>query len=88
MRNTEDPAQRDFRMLRRARLSRRTVLGAAACLVLGLLGLISTAEAKLLRSGPAIPRGMGVTFEAAYPAQLEATSFKSAETTVCSCFVP
>jgi len=70
--NTGNPAQRDFRKLRQPRLSRRTFLGAAACLVLGLFGLVAPAEAQIVALGASNTRGMGVAFEAAYPAQLEA----------------
>ena len=71
MPNTGDPAQHDFRKLRQPRLSRRTFLG-AACLVLGLFGLVAPAEAQFVALGASNTRGMGVAFEAAYPAQLEA----------------
>jgi acyl-CoA thioesterase-1 len=59
-------------MLRQLRLSRRTFLGAAACLVLGLLGFVATAKAQIVALGASNTRGMGVALEAAYPAQLEA----------------
>ena len=72
MPNTGNPAQHDFRKLRQPRLSRRTFLGAAACLVLGLFGLFVPAEAQIVALGASNTRGMGVAFEAAYPAQLEA----------------
>jgi acyl-CoA thioesterase-1 len=57
-------------MPRRPRLSHRTFLG-AACLVLGLLGFVAAAEAQIVALGASNTRGMGVAFEAAYPAQLE-----------------
>jgi hypothetical protein len=72
MENTGEPARYDCRMLRPLRLSCRTFLGAAACLVLGLLGFAATAEAQIVALGASNTRGMGVAFEAAYPAQLEA----------------
>jgi acyl-CoA thioesterase I len=72
MPNTGDPAQHDFRKRRQPRLSRRTFLGAAASLVLGLFGLVAPAEAQIVALGASNTRGMGVAFEAAYPAQLEA----------------
>jgi acyl-CoA thioesterase-1 len=59
-------------MLRPLRLTRRTFLEAAACLVLGLLGFAATAEAQIVALGASNTRGMGVALEAAYPAQLEA----------------
>ena len=71
MPKTGDPAQHDFRKLCQPRLCRRTFL-AAACLVLGLLGLVAAAEAQIVALGASNTRGMGVAFEAAYPAQLEA----------------
>jgi acyl-CoA thioesterase-1 len=40
--------------------------------VLGLLGFAATAEAQIVALGASNTRGMGVAFEAAYPAQLEA----------------
>jgi len=70
--NTGEPARHGCRMLRPLRLTRRTFLGAAACLVLGLLGFAATAEAQIVALGASNTRGMGVTFEEAYPAQLEA----------------
>ena len=72
MPNTGNPAQHDFRKLRRPRLSRRTFLGAAACLVLGLFGLVAAAEAQIVALGASNTRGMGVALDASYPAQLEA----------------
>ena len=72
MPNTGDCGRPNFRILRRPRLSRRTFLCAAACLVLGLLGLVAAAEAQIIALGASNTRGMGVAFEAAYPAQLEA----------------
>ena len=75
MENTGEPARHDCRMLRLLRFTRRTFLGAAACLMLGLLGLFgfaATAEAQIIALGASNTRGMGVAFEAAYPAQLEA----------------
>ena len=72
MENTGEPARHDCRMLRPMRLTRRAFLGAAACLVLGLLGFAATAKAQIVALGASNTRGMGVAFEAAYPAQLEA----------------
>ena len=72
MPNTGGPAQHGVRKLSQPRLSRRTFLGAAASLVLGLFGLVAPAEAQIVALGASNTRGMGVAFEAAYPAQLEA----------------
>ena len=72
MENTGEPPRDDCRMLRPLRLSHRTFLGAAACLVLGLLGFAATPKAQIVALGASNTRGMGVAFEAAYPAQLEA----------------
>jgi acyl-CoA thioesterase-1 len=72
MPNTGDPARHDFRMLRQPRLSRGTFLGATACLVFGLFGLVAAAEAQIVALGASNTRCMSVAFEEAYPAQLEA----------------
>ena len=44
----------------------------AACLVLGLFGLVAPAEAQIVALGASNTRGMGVALDASYPAQLEA----------------
>ena len=72
MPNTGRRAPDDFRMQRQPRVSRRTCLGVAACLVFGLVGLVPAAEAQIVALGASNTRGMGVASEAAYPAQLEA----------------
>jgi len=72
MPNTGDQVRHDFRMLRQPRLSRRTFLGATACVVFGLFGFVAAAEAQIVALGASNTRGMGVAFEEAYPAQLEA----------------
>jgi acyl-CoA thioesterase I len=45
---------------------------AVVCLVLDLLGLVAVAEAQVVALGASNTRGMGVAFEEAYPAQLDA----------------
>ena len=72
MPNREDRARHEFRMQRQPPLSRRTFLGASACLVFGLVGLVAAAQAQIVALGASNTRGMGVAFEEAYPAQLEA----------------
>ena len=72
MEYTGELSRHDCRMLRPLRLSHRAFLGTAACLVLGLLGFAATAKAQIVALGASNTRGMGVAFEAAYPAQLEA----------------
>ena len=72
MPNREDRARHEFRMQRQPPLSRRTFLGASACLVFGLVGLVAAAQAQIVALGASNTRGMGVASEAAYPAQLEA----------------
>ena len=72
MPNTGRRAPDDFRMQRQPRVSRRTCLGVAACLVLGLIGLVAPAQAQIVALGASNTRGIGVAFEEAFPAQLEA----------------
>jgi len=59
-------------IIRLSRCRAVSLRAVAACLVLGLFGLVAVAEAQIVALGASNTRGMGVALDASYPAQLEA----------------